>query len=177
MENERAPESAPHSDKEEAIGTDLIIPVAACLLTAYYFVSTIDLTWESKATGVVIGVCLLAMCAVHFLRTAIKLAIGKGRLSFGDLLEMRGVNLQRIALLVLTTLFILTIEWTGTTLGLFLLLFSGMWVTGVRSLGQLFGISFAVAATVYVLLIELLSSRLPRGFIENLITSVSGGAG
>lgn len=170
------PETAPDSEKE-AIGADLIIPVAACMLTIYYMVSTVDLAWESKATGIVIGVCLLALCAVYFLRTAVKVAIGSGRLSFGDLLEMKGFNLQRIALLVLTTLFILTIEWTGTTLGLFLLLITGMWVTGVRSWWQLFGISLAVSGTVYVLLIELLNSRLPRGFIENLIASFTVGAG
>ena len=175
MDKSSQPEPAPAADRD-AVGSDLIIPTAASLLTGYYMISTADLAWESKATGTVVGVCLLAMCVVHFARTAMKLALGKARLSFGGLFSPNRLNTQRVALLILAATFIAGIEWLGTTLGLFLLLIASMWVTGVRDLRQLVGIALAVSGTVYILLIGLLNSRLPRGILEKLIASVTGGA-
>ena len=40
-------------------------------------------------------------------------------------------NRQRLALVVLVALFIIALPWTGTTLGLFLVLIASMWTLGV----------------------------------------------
>ena len=83
-------------------------------------------------------------------------------------------NRQRLALLLLTAGFIAALPWTGTTLGLFLVLIAGMWTLGVTSIRQLIGIAATTAATVYVLLIYLVSSRLPQGPVEWLIAKIFG---
>ena len=59
--------SDPHPAPSEpqpraALGADFIIPLLACGLTLYYFVSTLDLVWEARATGTVIGL-VLSRCA------------------------------------------------------------------------------------------------------------------
>ena len=46
-------------------------------------------------------------------------------------------NRQRLALIVLVALFIIALPWTGTTLGLFLVLIASMWTLGVTSIRQL----------------------------------------
>jgi len=128
----------------EPLGADFIIPTLACGLTAYYFVSTIDMVWEAKATGIVIGVVLAAMCVAHVARLGLRIAAGRGSFSLGELISNDLFNRQRLGLLVLVILFIVTIQWVGTTLGLFLLL------------------------------IYLLGSRLPKGVIEKLVDSITG---
>ncbi len=83
-------------------------------------------------------------------------------------------NRQRLGLLVLAILFIATIQWVGTTLGLFLLLVASMLVMGVRSPRVVFGVALLTAAVVYLLLIYLLGSRLPHGVIENVLSAIWG---
>jgi hypothetical protein len=156
------------------LGADFIIPVLACGLTAYYVLSTLDLVWEAKVTGLFIGAILVALCVVHFVRLGRQLASGRGNLSFGELVNNDLFNRQRLGLLVLVTLFIVTIHWVGTTLGLFLLLIGCMWILGVRNIRTLVGVAFTTAAVVYVLLIHLLGSKLPRGPVEQLLALVGG---
>jgi hypothetical protein len=160
------------SSEPEALASDLIIPALGCGLAAYYVLSTADLAWEARATGSIIASVLLGMCAVHFLRTALRVVRGAGRLGFGDLLEDSSHNRQRLVLLALLVVFVLTIRWLGTTLGLFLLLVGALRVMGVRSARELLAISAAAASAVYLLFIFLLNSRLPRGAIENALATI-----
>ena len=69
--------------------------------------------------------------------------------------------------------FIIALPWIGTTLGLFLVLIACMRLLGVTSIRQLVTVAAATAATVYVLLIYLVSSRLPQGPVEWLIAWIS----
>ena len=43
-------------------------------LTIYYLISTVDLVWEAKATGIFIGVVLLALCVAQFVRLGLRIA-------------------------------------------------------------------------------------------------------
>lgn len=156
----------------EALAADLIIPALGCGLALYYIISTADLAWEARATGTFIALLLLTLCALLFGRTGLRAARGTGTFSFGDLFEDSGFNRQRVALIGLLVVFILTIQWLGTTLGLFLLLLASLRVMGVTSLKQLIGIAFCSAAVVYFLFIFLLNSRMPRGVIENALATV-----
>ncbi len=161
----------------DALATDLIIPGLGCALAVYFLISTSDLVWEARATGTTIGVILMALCGLHLTRIVRKRVRGPSRFSFGDLFEIEPFNRQRVLLLVCLIVFIATIRWLGTTLGLFLLLIAMLLVMGVREPRRLIGIAFASAATVYVLFILLLDSRMPRGALEHALAGLWPGAG
>jgi len=157
-------DGAPAPQERAALGADLIIPVLGCLLTGYYFVSTTDLVWEARATGTVIGLTLLALCAALFVKLGMRVA-ARATLGFGDLFRDDAFNRQRFGLIAMVTAYIVTIYWVGATVGLFFLLFGSMWLLGVRNWRQLIGISLTAALFVHLTLIVLLGSRLPRGII------------
>jgi hypothetical protein len=168
VESPRAPRAA--------LGGDLIIPMLACGLAAYYFGSTVDLVWEAKATGLFVGTVLVALCVVHLARIGRWITTGTGHLGFGGMFAATEFNRQRFGLIVLAAVFIVTIHWVGTTLGLFLLLIAAMWLLGVRSVRTLLGVAAVTAAVVHLLLITLLNSRLPQGVLPTLMSALSGGA-
>jgi hypothetical protein len=114
------------------------------------------------------------MCVVHMGRTVYRIAQGHGTFGMGDILANTLFNRQRLALGLFIAAFIAALPWTGTTLGLFLVLVASMWMLGVRSILQLMTIAGATAATVYVLLMYLVSSRLPHGPVEWLIAWAFG---
>jgi hypothetical protein len=151
------------------LGADFIIPLLACGLAGYYLATTTDLVWEARAAGVAVGVPLIAMCVFHMGRTVYRIAQGRGTFGTGDIFANTPFNRQRLALGLLTAAFVAALPWTGTTLGLFLVLVAGMWMLGVTSIRMLVTVAAVTAATVYVLLIYLVSSRLPQGPVEALI--------
>jgi hypothetical protein len=161
-------------DTREPLGADFIIPVMACILAGYYLATTTDLVWEARAAGVAVGVPLIAMCVYHMGRTTWRIIKGEGSFSFGEIFEDNLFNRQRLGLLILTTLFIIALPWTGTTLGLFLVLIASMRLLGVTSIRQLVLVAATTAATVYVLLMYLVNSRLPQGPVEWLIARIFG---
>lgn len=171
---QRSSEENERGAAHEPLGADFIIPALAAALAGYFFITTFDLAWEAKATGTFIGAVLLALCGTQFARLGLRIASQRGGFGFGELIGDTLFNRQRLALVVLAILFIATIEWVGTTLGLFLLLVASMWVMGVRSLRVLIGVAFLTAAVVYLLLIYLLGSRLPPGVIENVLSAIGG---
>lgn len=158
------------------LGADFIIPVLAVALIVYYSATTVGLGWEAKVTGIVIGAVLAPLCAVHMVRMVLAIARGEGTFGFGDLISSTPFNRQRLGLVVLVTTFIATLAWAGTTLGLFLLLISCMLLMGVRSIRALVAVALTTTAVVYLLLIFLLNSRLPRGPVEELLRWLGGGA-
>jgi apolipoprotein N-acyltransferase len=163
--------------RRPALGADLIIPVLAAGLTIYFLVNTAGLVWEARANGTVIGIALLILVAAQLAKIARQVSRVHGSLGLGRLVERSPVQAQRLGLLATMTVFIATIPWVGTTLGLFLAMFTSMAILGVRDWRALFGVSFAVAAVVYLLFIVLLQSRLPVGPVETfLATLLPGGA-
>jgi len=168
------PDESRRADTREPLAADFIIPLMACGLAGYYLATTTDLVWEARAAGVAVGVPLIAMSVFHMGRTLYRIVQGSGSFSGGEMFANTLFNRQRLALIALIALFIAALPWTGTTLGLFLVLIAGMWTLGVRSIRQLLGIAATTAAVVYVLLIYLVSSRLPQGPVEWLITRLFG---
>ncbi|MBX9775158.1 MAG: hypothetical protein K2Y71_12175 [Xanthobacteraceae bacterium] len=162
------------ADTREPLGADFIIPLMSCGLAGYYLATTTDLVWEARAAGVAVGVPLIAMCVFHMGRTLYRIVKGEGSFGFGEMFANTLFNRQRLALGLLTAAFIAALPWTGTTLGLFLVLIAGMWTLGVTSIRQLVTIAAVTAATVYVLLIYLVNSRLPQGPVEWLINRTFG---
>jgi hypothetical protein len=158
--------------QKSALGAFFIIPLLACALTIYFFVSTSDLNWEARSTGTFIGGILLCLCAAQFLRLGLKVARGEATLGLGDLIENTFYNRLRLGLLVLMTAFILLLPVLGTTLGLFLVLIAMVRLMGVKSWRVLLAIAFITAAIVHGLLIYLLGSQLPQGLMKPVFTSL-----
>jgi hypothetical protein len=167
-------DESPRADTREPLGADFIIPLMSCGLAGYYLATTTDLVWEARAAGVAVGVPLIAMCVFHMGRTLYRIQQGRGSFSFGEIFANTLFNRQRLILGLLTAAFIGALPWTGTTLGLFLVLVAGMRMLGVTSIRQLVGVAATTAAVVYVLLIYLVSSRLPQGPVEWLIAWIFG---
>ena len=167
-------DQGPRVDTREPLAADFIIPLLASGLAGYYLATTTDLVWEARAAGVAVGVPLIAMCVFHMGRMIYRIVQGSGSFSTGDLFANTLFNRQRLVLGLLIAAFIIALPWTGTTLGLFLVLIASMRMLGVTSIRQLVIVAAATAATVYVLLMYLVSSRLPQGPVEWLIAWIFG---
>ena len=172
-------ESRPRPDPSEgsapsATAAALVLPLMAVALTFYYLYDTTDVTWEARATGVLVGAVLLTLVAIQFVTTAA--AALRGRFTWGwrDLFDGTTMDQRRMGLLLVSAVFIMSIEWIGTTLGLIVVIATSLLITGVRSVKQIVLISVITAGTVYGLLIFLLGSRLPRGPIEHVIDRLLG---
>ncbi len=157
-----------------ALGADLLIPAIGSGLAIYYLVTTAEMDLEAKSAGLFVGTVLLFLCAIQLVRILVEVVRGRATLGLGDLVANSRHNRQRLGLILLVALFIATIGWTGTTLGLFLLLLCSMLVMGVREPGKLIGVAFCTSAVVYLLLIYLLNTRLPHGIVEKSIASALG---
>ena len=155
-----------------ALGAYFIIPLLASALTIYYLVSTVDLIWEAKSTGIYIGVVLLALCVIQFLRLGLQVARGEATLGLGELTENSFFNRLRFGLLLLAIAFVALLPVLGTTLGLFLVLIAMIRLMGVTNWRVLVTIAFVTAAIVHGLLIYLLDSPLPQGFLKPVFSSL-----
>ena len=162
-------------EKRPALGADLVIPLLAAAFTIYFLVTSSSLVWEARANGTVIGVALLVLIAIQVARVALRVRSDRGSLSLGELAERSPAQAKRLTLLFILVVFVVTIPWLGTTLGLVLVMMASMWTLGVRRVRTLLGVALAVSATVYVLFIAILQSRLPAGPVEHFLRSVSGG--
>lgn len=165
----------PHAHPKPARGADFIIPALAAGFTGYFLASTAALTWEAKANGVVIGVILLLLVLVQVVRISIQIRSGEAGGGLGDIAIWSPVQAKRLAIIVALALFVATIQWLGTTLGLFMTMAASMWIMGVRSWKSLLAISFGAAATVYALFIGLLDAHMPEGLVERALSALTGG--
>lgn len=161
--------------RKPALGADLIIPAIGSALAIYYLITTAELDWEAKSAGLFVGTVLLVLCAIQLVRILVGVMARRGSLGLGELIANSTHNRQRAGLVVLVALFIATIGWTGTTLGLFLLLLAAMQVMGVRSPVKLVAVAGITSAVVYTMLIFLLDTRLPRGVVEKTIAAALSG--
>lgn len=150
----------------KALGGDLVIPALALGFTLYFFSSTSELVWEAKANGVVIGVVLAILVAVQLGRIAVSVLRGEGDLTFHAILEPRRFLGPRIALVLVTTVFIAVLPWLGLTLSLWLGMLAALYLVGVRSRAVLLWLPLATAASVYGLFIALLDAGFPHGPLE-----------
>jgi hypothetical protein len=154
-------------------GSDLVVPVLAFGFLCYFFYSISGLAWEARANGTVIGSILFLLIGMQFARSLLA-ARATREFGFAAFLSVPSLQLQRILLLAFAAAFVALLPWLGVTLGIFLLLLAGMWVTGVRDRKTLFGVSIGLAAGVYVLFVLLLRTRYPAGPIERLLGYLIG---
>jgi hypothetical protein len=173
----RMPNGQSKASRKPSLGADLVIPALAVGFTFYFLDSIWELAWEAKVNGVIIGGALLALVAIQAVRIFLQVSAGEATLGFDKLTQPASIQRQRIALIALAAAFVGFLPWFGVTLGLFLFLLLGMMVMGVRRPGTLLGVSFGVAASVYLLFIAFLGTRYPPGPIEKLIAWLVGAGG
>lgn len=155
--------------KRAPLGADLIIPALALGFAVYFFVSIDDLAWEAKANGVLVGSILIALVLVQFARIGVRIARGAGDFSFAVLLQPRDALTKRILLVVLTVVFIASMEWLGLTLDVLVCMALALYLMGVRNRRQLVVIPVIVAAFAYLMFVAALASEIPHGPIEKLL--------
>jgi len=161
------------SEPPKAYGADLVIPVLAAAFTIYFLYTIAGLEWEAKANGIFVGVALLALVAVQVVRSVIGIARGRGRLTFGPLLEPREALPRRLGMMAITIAFVVTVPWLGLGLGLFIALAAGFAVMGVRPWRRVLLTSFIVAAVSTVLFNAVLDTGLPKGPVEKLVERIA----
>jgi ABC-type sugar transport system permease subunit len=164
-----------HGDERPALGADLIIPGLALAFTTYFLITTLNLTWEAKANGVVVGIALYILIAAQLIRIGRRVLAREATLGLGELARFDTAQKQRVALVVITALFVLTLPWIGINIGLFLTMLASMWVLGERSWRVLLGLSFVTTATVYLVFVKFLDTNLPTGPVEALVNWLAGG--
>ena len=155
--------------QRKALGADLVIPLLAAAFAAYFFWSIADLGWEAKANGVLIGSVLVALIALQLWRIARQLARGEGNLRMDPLWLPRDVLGKRIAMVLITVVFIAALDWLGLTLSLFVAMALALVAMGVRRPATVAWLSGAVAGSAYLLFIAILDSAFPHGPIERLL--------
>lgn len=156
--------------KEPApLGADLVIPALALAFAAYFFFSISGLAWEAKANGTVIGGVLVVLVLIQLVRIGLRLARREATLGFDPLLAPRDALGKRIGLVVVTIVFIGTLQWLGLTLGLLVALYASLWIMGARG-KPLYIIPVVVAALAYLLFVALLQTDIPHGPIERLFS-------
>ena len=159
------------------IGADLVIPLMSIGLTLYYVVSTRSLTWEARSTGWLIGFALLALCAAQLGTMVLQRWRGEATFGLGGLLADTPDNRKRLGLLLVLILFVAALPLTGTTLGLFLVMAAALSIMGVRQPRQIVGIALATSASVFLLFMLLLKSKLPRGALDHALVALLTGQG
>jgi hypothetical protein len=146
-----------------------VIPALALGFAAYFFVSIVDLAWEAKANGMVIGGVLVLLILIQLVRTGVELARGRASLGFAPLWEPRDALGKRIGLVLVTVAFIATLGWFGLTLGLLLALLAALWIMGARGKALVI-LPLAVSLAAYLLFVVLLNTDIPHGPIEKLLS-------
>ena len=161
------------TESRKAYGADLVIPVLAGAFTIYFLWTIAGLEWEAKANGIFVGAALLLLVAVQMVRALVGMAKGRGRLTFGPLLEPREALPKRLGMMAITIAFVIVVPWLGLGLGLFAALAAGFAVMGVRPWRRVFLTSFIVAVVAAVLFNAVLDTGLPKGPVEKLIERVA----
>ena len=86
----------PSSEKPEkqALGADLVIPVAGLLFTLYYFSTIINSPWTAQVSAFLIGGILLLLIVIFFVRSALAVKSGEANLRFDPLVEPRSFGVE-----------------------------------------------------------------------------------
>ncbi len=166
-------ETQSEHDHRRTVGPDLIIPVAAIAFTLYYFSTILDSPWTAQVSAFFIGTILLALCLVFIIKTILSLAQGTARFSFAKFVTRADITSGRLAVFVLTILYIVVIEWLGFTLTTFAFLVLSMAsLNKGKRLGMILVASLCLVTAGYLLFIVAFDTRFPRGPFEHLMQAM-----
>jgi hypothetical protein len=165
----------PDSEKPEkqAIGGDLVIPVAGLLFTLYYFSTIINSPWTAQVSAFLIGAILILLIVIFFVKSALAVRAGEADLRLDHLVEPRSFLPKRLILLALTIAYAFLIQWGGFTLTSFAFLSLAMLLlSGGRNKRLIFVLAAVLALTGYLLFILAFETRFPEGPFELLMEQV-----
>jgi len=164
---------SPRERQRQAIGGDLVIPIAAVAFTLYYFSTIIDSPWEAQVNAFFVGSILIVLVVIQLVRMARLLLEGEADLGFGTLISPRAVLPKRLYLLMLTIGYAVVIGWLGFTLTTFVFLASAMLLLNEgRRPGFIIGLAAAIALGGYLLFIVAFQTRFPAGPFERLLDAL-----
>ncbi len=162
-------------DKKRSLGGELIIPVVAIVFTLYYFTTIVNSVWTAQVSAFFVGAVLIALSAAFIVRCAVAVRRGKADFGLGGLFSRADLTSGRLALLVVTLGYILTIEWAGFTITTFVVLFAGMLALNRgRGPGLIAALAAIMAFGGYLLFILAFDTRFPRGPFEIFMKAVLG---
>lgn len=155
--------------EKKARGDELVFPLMALAFAFYYLYTIVDLSWEAKINGVLVGSILIFLIAVFLIRTAMDRWQGKISLKLKIFVFKSRPQWTRVWFLLLAVAYVVAIPWGGFTLTTFGYLVAAMLLLGVRSPLRLFGLSLVLSVSGYLFFITLLDTRFPAGPVERLI--------
>jgi hypothetical protein len=165
-------------DKKRSLGGELIIPIAAIVFSLYYFTTILDSPWTAQVSAFFVGAVLIALSAAFVIRCAVAVRGGRADLGLGGLFSRADLTSGRLALLVVTLGYILTIEWAGFTITTFVFLFAGMLALNRgRRPGLIAALAAIMALGGYLLFILAFDTRFPRGPFETFMKAMLGDGG
>lgn len=163
-------------DKSEtdkvSVGAELIIPIASLLFAVYYLTSIWGIRWEAQVNGLFHSAVLLLLVIVFLIKTFGRIARGEADLKFGKRLGTRSLLIQRLSLIGLAAIFVVTLPYLGFTLGTFLFLVVTLYYFQIRSWKVLTFVPLGMATAGYILFIAALNARFPHGVVENLLAAI-----
>ena len=169
------PSTEDEQEKKPALGADLIIPVAACVFTLYYFSTIIESPWTAQVSAFFVGSILLLLCVILFVVIGLRVKRGEGRLRFDNLIAPREVVPKRLALFGLTLAYIIVINWAGFTITTFLFLCLGMLLlSGMERKNKrlILALSAVLSIGGYLLFVVAFKRRFPEGPFEHAFEAV-----
>ncbi len=159
--------------KQKTVGGDLLIPVAAVVFTAYYFISIIDAPWTAQVSTVFIGSVLILLVGVFLARTILSVRAGEARWGIGNLPNPTALIPKRLALLALTVAYIIALPWGGFTLTTFAFLYAAMLLLGgAKVRRKALWASLAFCLSGYLLFVVAFQTRFPLGPFEQLMKAL-----
>jgi Tripartite tricarboxylate transporter TctB family len=167
-------DNTPSRDAEpRPIGAQLIIPIAAIAFTLYYFWTIVDAPWTAQVSALFVGIVLLVLCTAFLAKQAYEVMRGRVTLGLGDFVTHADITSGRLAIFLLTILYIYVIQWGGFTLTTFCFLFVSIAILNRgRRLGLIALVSFIMVIAGYLLFIVAFDVRFPRGPFELLMQKV-----
>ena len=164
------------SDKEKhprhSVGADLIIPVAASFYAVYYVYSVWDFPPEAQRSGIFLASFLLILSACFFVRTGVRLALGRARWDAAVLLGPPEGRFNRLAFFALILAYLVFVSWGGFTVTTFVFLLAASYVSGLRPFRRAAAFAAISALGGWIFFIVILRTRFPRGPFEDLVAWV-----
>jgi len=153
-----------------AHGGDLIIPAVALLFAVYYFFTIRESPWTAQVGAFFIGSVLIVLCLVFIIGALIRIRRGQARVGFSDLFSIEDFSSGRLAILVLTLLYVALIPYGGFTLTTFFFLWLCMTILGRgTNLFTITLVSLGITLSGYLLFIVAFKTRFPHGPFELLM--------
>lgn len=152
---------------------DLIIPILALVFTAYYLTTITEVPWIAQASAITVSCLLVVAILVYFARTAVRVKEKRETLEWRTLWFDRVAGAKRIALLVLTVIYVIVLEPLGFTLATTVFLFLGIvLLSSVGNWRRAAIISVSCSVAGYVVFIYFFKTRFPKGIIETTLAGL-----